>query len=243
MAANNSIVYWDLWGLKKDGCCGKDVTEVLNQLLDAVKTELTQSKYATLITNPFPMNPGTGWDILQFNGTFAEIHWVSVGDACSETAAYNGKCYKMTALNYVLWGVLASVKRYHLNQIPNMSGTPGLGVYDHPEVVHLGLATAYLGLYKGGLVIVGENDEPYRNELSKLSMVYSGMDVFDKGTFDNEYGNCKDCKVRAGDEYKYTGNLDAIIMLSFNDYIRINNKGDVSHHGSQADAQSSAVGL
>ena len=34
-----------------------------------------------------------------------------------------------------------------------------------------------------------------------------------------------------------------IIMLSFNDYIRINNKGDVSHHASQAEAQASAEGL
>ena len=32
-------------------------------------------------------------------------------------------------------------------------------------------------------------------------------------------------------------------MLSFNDYIRINNKGDVSHHASQAEAQASAEGL
>ena len=200
------------------------------------------------------MNPGTGWDILQFNGTYAVIHGASVGEACQKTAAYNGKCYKMTALNYVLWGVLASVKRYHLNQIPkpmfpsHMQGTPGLGVYEHPEAVHLGLAATYIGVIK--LLPLGISeffnrkiDEPYRDELSKFSMANSGMDVFDKGTFDNEYANCKDCKVRAGDKYKYTGNLDAIIMLSFNDYIRINNKGDVSHHGSQAKAQASAEGL
>lgn len=105
------------------------------------------------------MNPGTGWDILQFNGTYAVIHGASVGEACQKTAAYNGKCYKMTALNYVLWGLLASVKRYHLNQIPkpmfpsNMQGTPGLGVYEHPEVMHLGLAAAYLGAIKGGLFL------------------------------------------------------------------------------------------
>ena len=105
-----------------------------------------------------------------------------------------------------------------------------------------------LGAIKGGLfltrkILGKKQDEPYRDELSKFSMANSGMDVFDKGTFDNEYANCKDCKVRAGDKYKYTGNLDAIIMLSFNDYIRINNKGDVSHHGSQAKAQASAEGL
>ena len=114
--------------------------------------------------------------------------------------------------------------------------------------MHLGLAAAYLGAIKGGLfltrkILGKKQDEPYRDELSKFSMANSGMDVFDKGTFDNEYANCKDCKVRAGDKYKYTGNLDAIIMLSFNDYIRINNKGDVSHHGSQAKAQASAEGL
>ena len=130
----------------------------------------------------------------------------------------------------------------------HMPGTQGLGVYEHPEAVHLGLAAAYIGVIK--LLPLGFSkffnrkiDEPSRDELSKFSMAYSGMDVLDKGTFDNEYVNYKDCKVRTGDEYKYTGNLDAIIMLSYNDYIRINNKGDVSHHGSQAEAQASAEGL
>lgn len=128
--------------------------------------------------------------------------------------------------------------RYNLDML-GTTEMPGFGIYKIPEAIHLGLAAAYLTCLNP---LIGD-DEPTIHKSYKFSMVYSGMEAFSKGTFDNEQANCKDCKVRAGDKYKYTGNLDAIIRLSSNDYIRINNKGDISHHASQERAQASAEGL
>ena len=185
----------------KGGCCGKDVTKKLNSLLNNVKKRLSTLNNKLLLTsNPSMFFPGDGWDIWEFYQNDVRLTKGSYGEDCELTVAYNGHCVKMTSLNYVLWGLLASIK-------DNAFGGPSVS----SSFAHLAFATAYAA-YKAE-----NNDE---NEAAatafwgRVGFSLAGMQFYHTGNIDVwDVLDFTSCKVKPNNEY--TGKLTAHIRYGF----------------------------
>ncbi|AVM43194.1 hypothetical protein C5Q97_00165 [Victivallales bacterium CCUG 44730] len=185
----------------KGGCCGKDVTKKLNSLLNNVKKRLSTLNNKLLLTsNPSMFFPGDGWDIWEFYQNDVRLTKGSYGEDCELTVAYNGHCVKMTSLNYVLWGLLASIK-------DNAFGGSSVS----SSFAHLAFATAYAA-YKAE-----NNDE---NEAAatafwgRVGFSLAGMQFYHTGNIDVwDVLDFTSCKVKPNNEY--TGKLTAHIRYGF----------------------------
>lgn len=70
-------------------------------------------------------------------------------------------------------------------------------------------------------------------------MVKSGMSFFSTGEIDIQAQPLTECSVRKNNIY--CKELDALIMLSYNRYMRITSNGNIAFHSSQQEGQYAAA--
>ena len=160
--------------LTSKGCCGQDVTKKLNALLNDVTRRLKAEKYKYIFPVNFELytNLVDGWDIYEFSHIANTDELISTckGVGCDLTVAYDGKCVKVTALNYVLWGLVAAAKDYHDNNKKLPEYVPNFGT------LHLQLAAGYTFFLKRA---AHDETEPVGLAgLNKTSFVISGYFYF-----------------------------------------------------------------
>ena len=117
MVNNNPVNKWDRLGL--EGCyCGKDITASLDRLMHNLEESLKNNPgYKGAVCNYKNLyDPEYGWDIEELysagnkggNDVF-KCGGKDQGNKCSKTVMVSGKCYKVWAVNYYLFGRINSL--------------------------------------------------------------------------------------------------------------------------------------
>jgi len=189
---------------KQTGCCGKNVTKNLNRLIAYLATELIKPQYADLFINR-GYDSMSGWDIDEFTKEGQRSGYSPIfggKGGCEQTAAYNGKCYKTTALNYVLYGLLTRIEEYHTNSSWALEQSLLLS-----STYSIGFGT----LRETYFMLLGRFDQmeegfAFNNALKRIGGVYAGY----TGDFDYiQYENCT-----VNNDNVYTGVLTARIGVN-----------------------------
>lgn len=113
MVGNNLIDYNDYLGLEK--CiCGVDISQAVDDLLNNMSLVADEHYLGRRFAHNQPNwhNPGDGWDINElFQSGKVNSSWFNgkncgKGIDCQNTVTLWGGCYKVWAVNYILWGKL-----------------------------------------------------------------------------------------------------------------------------------------
>ncbi len=206
--ANQVLIHFDQLGLK---CvCGVDVTEAVTQLLENISTVMAKEflNKSLAIKQRQWHNPGNGWDIHEFfaagkkNSSKFNGKKCGQGPDCQNTVTLWGGCYKVWAVNYLLWGKLYS--------------EAGLSLKPALAYVKSYRATKYLtGSDENEPIAKGTSGRLFFTEVGYKNIIPSTANV-------NNYTQCEPCKET------YQGKLTARIKWYDNTFLEISNKSKKS---------------
>ena len=190
------------------GCCGLDVTEKLNHLFEAVKTRLFDSE--TLWSGSL-YGISDAWDIEEFfaagtDTTGRDIFKGSGRKNCYQTVTYNGHCYKVTSLNYMLWGYLGAMKEDYVQKRYGISS-------DHISR-HLIVAAAYNAILRPLTLLFAdskENENLLAQSTGRMAMATAGAIYYKTSAFTPPYDVDYDATCNPSDK-PYSGAITAKVV-------------------------------
>jgi len=106
---NNPLSRWDRRGLESS-CCGEAIDDRLNELLRNIELYSNSEQYKHYFTGNGMLNPLDGWDIKELFDAGQPFNTETRSKKCENTVTLGGMCFKVWAVNYILWGRIMALK-------------------------------------------------------------------------------------------------------------------------------------